>query len=61
MANMGWAPAVDMRETDSAYQIHAELPGIKKEDISLDLHGDVLTISGERCEKKKEDSERIHR
>ena len=61
MATMGWAPVVDMRETDNAFLIHAELPGIKKEDLSLALHGDVLTLSGERCEKKKEDNERVHR
>jgi HSP20 family protein len=56
-----WTPLVDMRETDNAYLIHAELPGIKREDISVDLNGDMLTLSGERTEKKKEENARMYR
>lgn len=40
-------PAVNIYETDKAWAIHAELPGVKKEDIKIDLQGDTLTISGE--------------
>ena len=56
-----WAPVVDMRESDNSFIIHAELPGIKKEDISLDLNDNVLTLTGERKEKKKEENERVYR
>lgn len=41
------SPAVDIYETDKAWMIHAELPGVKKEDIKIDVKGDMITISGE--------------
>lgn len=56
-----WNPSVDVREDDKCFTIHAEIPGVKKEDISCDLNEGVLTISGERKEKKKEENERYHR
>lgn len=56
-----WTPVVEMRETDEAFTIQTELPGIKKEDISIDLNGNTLTLSGERSNKAAEKNERIHR
>ncbi|MEO0080644.1 MAG: Hsp20/alpha crystallin family protein [candidate division WOR-3 bacterium] len=43
-----WSPVLDIQETDDAIIVHAELPGMKKEDIKIQLSGDTLTISGER-------------
>ncbi len=43
-----WVPAVDMFETDDKVVIKAELPGLEKKDISLDLQNGVLTLKGER-------------
>jgi HSP20 family protein len=53
-ANM---PAVDVKENDKAYVIQAELPGIKKEDISVTVQDGVLTISGESRSETKEEKE----
>jgi HSP20 family protein len=39
---------MDVSETDQAYLIKAEMPGIKKEDIRVSINGDQVTISGER-------------
>ena len=39
---------IDVNETDQAYLVKAEMPGIKKEDIKVAIHGDEVTISGER-------------
>lgn len=39
---------VDIRDCGNSYELKADLPGMKKEDISLDLDGDYLTISCER-------------
>lgn len=47
----------DIRETEKEYIIDAEIPGIKKEDIKLDLKDDTLTIAVEHNEEVKEDSE----
>ena len=47
--NMGsWYPAVDMFENDDKIVIKAELPGVDKKDISVDVKDRVLTLSGER-------------
>lgn len=56
-----WMPAVDIRETDDAIVVHAELPGIKKEDISVDVRDGILSISGERKYEKETNEENVHR
>jgi len=43
-----WYPAVDMFENDDKIVIKAELPGVDKKDISVDVKDRVLTLSGER-------------
>jgi len=48
-----WVPAVDVVESENNYTIKADLPGLKKEELSVSVDGDVLTIKGE----KKEESE----
>ncbi|HEX4646814.1 MAG TPA: Hsp20/alpha crystallin family protein [Verrucomicrobiae bacterium] len=44
----GWEPAVDVYEDKDQITIKAELPGMKKEEIDISLHGNTLTVSGER-------------
>jgi len=53
-------PGVDVRETDKAYEIEVMLPGIKKEDINIDLDDRTLTIRGERKTSKEEDKVKYH-
>ncbi|MDD3468173.1 MAG: Hsp20/alpha crystallin family protein [Campylobacterales bacterium] len=48
-----FSPAVNTREDDKAYYIHADLPGVAKEDIHIDLKENVLSISGERKHKEE--------
>ena len=50
-----WAPRVDISETEDGYQIIADLPGLNKEDISINFHDGTLTISGERKAETKEE------
>lgn len=50
-------PSTDIHETKDAYEVTAELPGMKKENIKVSLHDGVLTISAENkseTEEKKE-------
>jgi HSP20 family protein len=54
----GFTPHVDACETDSGYEIEVALPGIRKEDISIDFQEGKLTISGERRFEKKEEGRR---
>lgn len=43
-----WAPAVDILETPDAYVFRAELPGVGKDNIRVEVHGATLILSGER-------------
>ncbi len=49
----GFVPVVNTREGESAFHIDVDLPGVKKEDIKVDINNDVLTISGERKTKEE--------
>jgi HSP20 family protein len=55
--NDAWVPAIDVYEDKAQYVIKAELPGVKREDVTLSLEEDVLTIKGERCYEKEEKQE----
>lgn len=54
-------PGVDISETDDQFLITAELPGMKKEDININIENRRLTISGERRFENKEDGQTYHR
>ncbi len=56
-----WAPSVDVSETDGEYQIKAEIPDVKKEDVKVTLEDGVLTIHGERKFEKEEKGKKYHR
>lgn len=49
-----WSPAVDVAETSSEIVLHVELPGMKPEDVDLELTGDTLTLRGERKYENEE-------
>lgn len=48
-----WAPAVDIEETDEAFVVEAELPGVKSEDVEVELNDNQLGIHGEIKEEKR--------
>ena len=54
-------PSVDLRETEGAYVLAAEVPGVKKEDLDVTFQGSVVTLSGERREEKERDERGYHR
>jgi HSP20 family protein len=51
----------DVSETDGEYLIKAELPEVRKEDVSITVQDGVLTLAGERKQEKREDQEKVHR
>ncbi|MBY5835713.1 Hsp20/alpha crystallin family protein (plasmid) [Rhizobium leguminosarum] len=54
-------PSVDLHETDQAYNITAELPGLEEKDIEVNLRDNAVSISGEkRSEHKEEDGGRAY-
>jgi HSP20 family protein len=60
-AESAWTPTLDVSETDSEYVVRADLPAVKKEDVSVTVDQDAVTIAGERRFDKEEKSERVHR
>ncbi len=57
-AKIDFVPTVNTREADDAYYIEVDLPGVKKEDVSIDVNENVITISGERkVEEERKDDE----
>lgn len=48
-----WTPAIDVTNEDGNLVIHAELPGMKREDVDVSVSHGVLTISGERKEEQE--------
>jgi HSP20 family protein len=55
-----FAPRFDMKETDEAFVLKADMPGVKEEDLDVSLAGSQLSISGERREERREEGEKRH-
>lgn len=56
-----WAPAVDIKETDEAFSIDAELPGMSKDDVKVTVQDGVLSIQGERRREEETGDRKHHR
>ncbi len=52
-----WLPAVNVEETADELILTAELPGMKVDDVNIEMENNVLTISGEKAEQRTEGSE----
>ena len=50
-----------MAETDKEYEIETDLPGIKPEDLQVEMRGNELWLSGERRQQKEENGKNYHR
>ena len=51
---VGWSPPVDIEEQDDAYVIEAELPGVQKDDVNIELQSNELMVTGEIKERERE-------
>lgn len=49
----GFTPLADVEESDDAYTVEIEVPGVKRDDVSVELAGRRLVVSGERKEKER--------
>jgi len=52
-----WRPAADISETEQEYLVTAELPGVAKQDVKIQLNDGVLTITGERKLEREQSGE----
>ena len=53
LAGTGWTPLADVTETDDAYLVEIDLPGVDRKDLTVEVAGDQLRVSGEIVEKEK--------
>ncbi|MEM7011247.1 MAG: Hsp20/alpha crystallin family protein [Verrucomicrobiota bacterium] len=62
-ATADWAPAVGIVEDENEFRITADLPDVKKEDVNIEVHDEVLTLSGERRHEveEKDEKKKFHR
>jgi len=56
-----WAPAMDLSETDDALVLRADLPGVDRDDVAIEVKDNVLTVSGERRSEHEDKQEGLHR
>ncbi|MHC4938702.1 MAG: Hsp20/alpha crystallin family protein [Planctomycetota bacterium] len=56
-----WLPAIDVTETEEGIKVRAEVPGMDANDLDISVHGDRLTIKGEKKDEKEEKGEQWHR
>jgi HSP20 family protein len=49
-----WTPAIDVVREDGHLVLRADLPGIKPEEVKIEVEDDILTVSGEHTESKEE-------
>lgn len=61
VATATWTPSVDITEDDNAFVLHADIPGVKPDDIEVSMDNGVLTIKGERKTEEKTEKENFRR
>jgi len=52
-----WAPQTDLMETDDAFQLRLDVPGMSTDDIAINLQNGTLTVSGERTSERTDEGE----
>ncbi|MCE9635938.1 MAG: Hsp20/alpha crystallin family protein [Planctomycetes bacterium] len=56
-----FAPVLDISESDGAYTVHAEVPGLAPDDVQVTVEEDVLTVRGEKKAEHVEADGKVHR
>jgi HSP20 family protein len=56
-----WSPAIEVSERDGNYVIRAELPGLKPEDVKLEIEDDALVLQGERRDEREQEEGGVRR
>ena len=55
-----WTPAVDVEEKDKSFHITADIPGLTKKDVKVNITNGILTISGERNTVNESENDHYH-
>lgn len=57
----GFTPALDVRETDDEYLVMVDLPGVKSQDVTIEVNEQMLTLSGSRVPVETGDAQLVER
>jgi HSP20 family protein len=60
-AGRQWIPAMDLVERDEHFVLRADLPGVREEDVAIEIEDAVLTVSGQRRSEREASGEGYHR
>lgn len=60
-SEVGWVPRADIHETEDAFTVQLDLPGVEKSDVKVKFEDDTLIVSGERKYESKTDDNNFHR
>ncbi|MBT7041902.1 MAG: Hsp20/alpha crystallin family protein, partial [Candidatus Marinimicrobia bacterium] len=55
-----WSPAIDVKESDSSFMLTADIPGLTKKEVKINISNNVLSISGERKIEDEKESDNFH-
>ena len=55
-----WSPAVDVKETDNSFVLTADIPGLTRKDIKVNVANGKLSISGERTYETDQENDNYH-
>ena len=58
--NRNWSPAVDVKESDASFTLTADIPGLTKKDIKINVANGRLSISGERTYETDQENDNYH-
>lgn len=61
MADCNWRPQVDIYEADSGVVLEVDLPGVEKQDVSVEIKENILSIKGQRTLQTEADDDRYYR
>lgn len=59
--HVNWVPEIEVLRKNGEFIVRADLPGLKKENVEVEINENVLTLSGERNEGKEEEREGYYR
>ncbi len=56
-----YVPSLDVAENAESFEVHVDLPGVKPEDVKIEMHEGALSISGTRSSVQESENENYHR
>ncbi|MBN2184451.1 MAG: Hsp20/alpha crystallin family protein [Candidatus Krumholzibacteriota bacterium] len=57
---ISWMPKVNVKELDDRFELTAEIPGMEKEELSIEVQENLMTIRGEKKTEEKAENEKMH-